>query len=361
MDTLYYWIALSLVDEIGSGSIRALLDSFGDAKCIFEADIKDLLQVEGIGEKRARAIKCFNRWKEVERVLSLCETQEIKIITEADESYPAPLKNIHGRPFLLYLKGEILQEDRYAVAVVGPRKPTEYGVRVADMIAGELAKTGITVVSGMARGIDTVAHKAAIIRGGRTIAVLGSGIDVPYPPENAGLMRRITKSGYVVSEFPPGTKPERGNFPVRNRIISGLSLGVVVIEATNDSGALITAEYALEQNREVFSVPGMITSKRSSGTNTLIKRGAVLVESAEDVIKELAPQLKGFIREAAKRSVSLSDDESNIVKYLSKEPVHVDVLTRESKIPLNKLLSILTALELKGVVKQAEGKRFYLS
>ena len=361
MDTLYYWIALSLVDEIGPRSIRELLDSFGDAKYIFEADIMDLLQVEGIGEKRARAIKCFNRWKEVERVLSLCETQEIKVITETDESYPALLKNIHGRPFLLYLKGEILQEDRYAVAVVGPRKPTEYGVRVADMIAGELAKTGITVVSGMARGIDTVAHKAAIIRGGRTIAVLGSGIDVPYPPENAGLMKRITKSGCVVSEFPPGTKPERGNFPVRNRIISGLSLGVVVIEATSYSGALITAEYALEQNREVFSVPGMITSKRSSGTNTLIKKGAVLVESAEDVIKELAPQLKGFIRESTKRSVSLSDDERNIVKYLSKEPVNVDVLTRESKIPLNKLLSILTALELKGVVKQAEGKRFYLS
>ncbi|NOY64990.1 MAG: DNA-protecting protein DprA [Nitrospirae bacterium] len=361
MEILNYWIALSLIDDIGPRSIRALLDSFGDAKCVFQADIRELLQVEGIGEKRARAIKGFNRWKEVERILSLCETQEIKILTENDESYPVLLKNIHTRPFLLYLKGKILEEDRYAVAVVGPRKPTEYGVRVADMIAGELAKAGITVVSGMARGIDTVAHKAAIIRGGRTIAVLGSGIDVPYPPENAGLMKRITKSGYVVSEFPPGTKPERGNFPVRNRIISGLSLGVVVIEATNDSGALITAEYALEQNREVFSVPGMITSKRSSGTNTLIKKGAVLVESAEDIIKELAPQLKGFIREASRRSVSLSDDESNVVKYLSKEPVHVDVLTRESKIPLNKLLSILTALELKGVVKQAEGKRFYLS
>ena len=358
---LYYWIALSLIDEIGPRTIRALLDSFGDAESIFRADLKALLQIDGIGERRARAIKGFDRWEEVDQILGSAESKEIEIITECDERYPLLLKNIPDRPFLLYMMGDIQPEDRFSVAVVGPRKPTEYGVRVADMIAGELAKAGITIVSGMARGIDTVAHKAAIVSGGRTIAVLGSGIDVPYPPENTGLMKRIRRSGCVVSEFPPGTKPLRGNFPVRNRIISGLSLGVVVIEATDDSGALITANYALEHNREVFSVPGMITSSRSSGTHRLIKRGALLVESAQDVLRELAHQLKGFIREDRKKRVSLSEEEQDLVRHLSREPIHVDELTRESKIPLNRILSILTTLELKGVVRQAEGKRFYLS
>ncbi len=350
-----------MIKEIGPMSVRALLDAFGSAEAIFNASAGELKDVEGIGPHRARAIRAFDNWKAVEDTISRSAEEGIRIITENDDAYPSLLRMVDSRPFLIYVKGELVEEDRFSVAVVGPRRPTEYGRRAADLIAGELAEAGLTVVSGLARGIDTVAHTAALIRGGRTIAVLGSGIDVPYPAENAGLMKRIQRSGAVISEFPPGTKPARGNFPVRNRIISGLSLGVVVVEATTDSGALITARYALEQNREVFSVPGMITSKNSAGTNTLIKNGAILVGSAKDVLRELAPQLKGFIKETKRRDIPLSDEERMITEKLSREPVHVDVLTRQCQMPLNRLLSILTGLELKGVVRQARGKRFYLS
>jgi DNA processing protein len=229
------------------------------------------------------------------------------------------------------------------------------------MLARGLSERGLTIVSGLARGIDTEAHKAAILAGGRTIGVLGSGIDVPYPPENRGLMKRIESSGAVITEFPPGTPPERQNFPVRNRIISGLSLGVIIVEAPEDSGALITANYALEQSREVFAVPGMVTSGKSRGVHRLIKQGATLVEGPDDILQVLAPQLKGLIKDRRKsRKVDLTEDEKLLVQNLGSEPMHIDELTRKVKLPLNRVMALLTGLELKGVVQQMPGKRFHL-
>jgi DNA processing protein len=220
---------------------------------------------------------------------------------------------------------------------------------------------GFTVVSGMARGIDSLSHNGALKTGGRTIAVLGSGIDIPYPPENKGLMEKIAASGFVVSEFPPGTPPDKENFPRRNRLISGLSLGVLVIEATADSGSLITARYAIEQGREVFSVPGNVTSPASEGTNDLIKKGAVLTRNAEDIVAELAPVLKGFIKVKDKVKIEVTDEEKQLCNLLSGDPKQIDLISRESGLPTSRVLGLLLGLELKGAVKQLTGKRFYLA
>lgn len=360
-DDLVYWIALSSIRDVGPVRMRSLLKAFGSPESVFKATLKGLEAVEGVGGRTASAIKSFRDWSGVEAAVRRCEALGVRVVRYTDTSYPEFLREIGDSPPILYTLGEMREEDRFSIAVVGPRRPSDYGVRVTDMIAGELGTCGLTVVSGLARGIDTVAHKAALKRGGRSIAVLGSGLDVPYPPENAGLMKRIETDGCVISEFPLGTKPERENFPRRNRLISGLSLGVLVVEATGDSGALITARYALDQGREVFAVPGMITSAKSSGTNALIKQGARLVEKASDIIEELAPQLKGFIKERKRRAVVLTDEEKTVTERLSPEPLHIDELTRQTGLPAYRVLGILTALELKGVVKQSEGKRFYIA
>ncbi|HYQ48557.1 MAG TPA: DNA-processing protein DprA, partial [Thermodesulfovibrionales bacterium] len=259
------------------------------------------------------------------------------------------------------VKGSYRADDRFGIAVVGSRTYSTYGQTVTQKISGELAAAGITVVSGMARGIDTFAHRSALASGGRTIAVLGSGIDVCYPSENRGLMDKIAVSGCVMSEFPPGTPPNRENFPRRNRLISGLSLGVLVVEAAEDSGSLITASIALEQNREVFAVPGNITAKNSAGTNRLIRQGAKMVTQGRDIIEELAPVLRGFIRDEKKRNVELSSGEQEVCTCLSGEPKHIDTLAREIGLPVHRILDILLSLELKGVIRQSDGKRFYLA
>jgi DNA processing protein len=271
------------------------------------------------------------------------------------------LREIEDAPMVIYLKGDTQPQDRYAIAIVGSRKPTHYGESVAENISEELASMGFTIVSGMARGIDALSHKGALSAGGRTIAVLGSGLDVPYPSENKMLMDRIASSGCVISEFPPGTPPDKENFPRRNRLISGLSLGTLVIEATSESGSLITARYALEQGREVFAVPGNITSSTSEGTNELIKKGAILARKAEDIIEELAPVLKGYIRSKDKVKVEVTEEEKNLCNLLSGEPKQIDIISRESGLPSSKVLGILLGLELKGAVRQTTGKRFYLA
>jgi DNA processing protein len=219
---------------------------------------------------------------------------------------------------------------------------------------------GFTIVSGMARGIDSISHKGALRAGGRTFAVLGSGLDIPYPSENRGLMDKIEDCGCVISEFPPGTPPDKENFPRRNRIISGLSLGILVIEATSDSGSLITAGYALEQGREVFAVPGNVTSPASEGTNELIKRGAILTRKAADVMEELAPVLKGFMRSREKLKIEVTDEEKNLCNFLSGEPKHIDSISRECGLSTSKVLELLLGLELKGAIRQTAGNRFLL-
>ncbi len=259
------------------------------------------------------------------------------------------------------MMGETREEDIYALAIVGSRMATPYGMNVAERFSNSLASMGFTIVSGMARGIDTAAHRGALRAGGRTIAVLGSGLDVIYPPENLGLAEKIVGSGALITEFPPQTKPKRENFPVRNRLISGLSLGTLVVEASHRSGSLITAQYALDQGREVFAVPGNVMSHNTQGTHGLIQKGAKLVHTIEDIVEELSPQLKGFIRERKKKEVHLNDEEQSVCSVLSLEAKHIDEIVRNLDLALQKVLTILLSLELKGVVKQIDGKRFHLA
>lgn len=357
-----YLTALCGLPTLGPVHQRRLIQVFGTPEAVFNASLKDLSAVEGIGQKRAQEIKGFREWDTLEKDMERLKTEGVKLLKSESDQYPEGLNDLgEHAPLVIYMKGDIIEEDRFSLALVGSRKPTTYGLGVAEKLAGDLAEMGFTVVSGLARGIDTAAHIGSLKRGGRSIAVLGSGIDVSYPAENKGLMERMARTGAVLSEYPPRTAPLRENFPRRNRLISGLSLGVLVVEAAARSGALITARCALDQNREVFSVPGNINSPFSEGTNMLIKDGARIVTSAEDVVEELAPQLKGFIMKRKKKeAISVSDEEKALCDIMDKDPVHVDVISRQSGLPAQKALAVLLGLEMKGIVKQIVGKQFYL-
>ena len=361
MTDIRYWVGLSLVPDVGPVMSRKLISEIGSPENIFRAGADDLLAIRGLGKEKADSIRAFRNWDQVEKIVKVTEKKGIRIVGYQDPCYPEVLKEVAGAPLVLYMKGDYCREDRFGIAVVGSRKHTHYGEVVTRKISGELATSGFTIISGMARGIDTLSHESALAAGGRTIAVLGSGLDVYYPAENKGLMEKITLSGCAVSEFPPGTMPSRENFPRRNRLISGLSLGVLVVEATSQSGSLITANYALEQNKEIFAVPGQITSRNSDGTNGLIRQGAKVVLGADDIIEELAPVLRGFIRKSDCRPpAEISEDEGRICGFLTREPKHIDLLSRESALPVHTILTLLLSLELKGVVRQSNGKRFYL-
>jgi DNA processing protein len=353
-------IALCSIPALGPVTVRRLLAAFGTPEAVFRAAQGQLASVDGIDSKRAEAIKAFSG-EALERDLEKLKGEGIRVITTLSEEYPEALREVPSAPLVLYVKGEIRKENRFAIAVVGTRTPSPYGVSVTERMASELASTGFTVVSGLARGIDSAAHRGSLRAGGRGIAVLGSGMDVPYPPENRGLMERLAGSGAVLTEFPPGTRPFKGNFPMRNRIISGLALGVLIVEAARDSGALITARHALEQNKEVFAIPGNINSAASSGTNELIRQGARIVVRAQDIVEELAPVLKGFIKSAKAEKAEISSEEKAICDIMTGEPRHVDALSRQSGLTASKTLALLLHLELKGVVKQTEGKMFHLA
>jgi DNA processing protein len=360
MPNLESWVALSMVHGIGVATYRKLISVYGSPEAVFCAPLAELAKMDGVGEKKARNIKGFDAWKGVETHSAGLERIGGRIITFKDPEYPTMLRQVENAPVVLYTKGNVIDEDRFAVALVGSRGPTSYGRVVAEKMSSELAAAGFTIVSGMARGIDSFAHRGALAAGGRTIAVLGCGLDKPYPPENMDLMEKIAANGCVLSEFPLGTPPNREHFPARNRLISGLSLGVVVVEATKESGSLITARHALEQNREVFAVPGNITSRNSHGTNELIQNGAKLVQRAEDIIGDLAPMLKGFVRAKERVKVETDEEEKRLCDILTGEAVHVDVIARTLSASPSKVLALLLSLELKGIVRQAEGKRFYL-
>jgi len=360
-----YLLALNSLRDIGPVIARRLLAVFGSPENIFQSTVRELKEIEGIGENRARSIVSFNQWDSIQKEIDRVSKSGASIITINDTTYPESLRRISDAPLVLYVKGKIKDTDKYAVAIVGSRLPTDYGLQVAEKISYRIASYGLTVISGMARGIDTIAHKGALMAKGRTIAVLGSGIDIPYPAENRGLMNAIASAGAVISEFPLGTGPNKENFPQRNRIISALALGVVVIEAAVDSGSLITVGYALEQGKEVFAVPGNITSVTSKGTNNLIKKGAKLVDSAEEIIDELRYQIKGILKEdktiTQKQLPEMTDDEKKIYNYLGEEPKHIDTIVRGTGIVSHKALSILLSLELKGIVRQIEGKNFSIN
>lgn len=358
---IFYWLALSLTQGIGSIIFKRLLDHFKTPEAVFNAPSKELLKIEGLGEKVVNQIKKGPDHKRVEKELSILKELGGKIVTIKDESYPSRLKDIYDPPPLLYIRGEINKCDELAVAIVGSRRTSPYGRWITEKLSFELAQNGVTIISGLARGIDSVAHKGAISGGGRTIAVLGCGVDIIYPPENHNLFYQIEKHGAIVSEFPLGSPPEGGHFPRRNRIISGLSIGVVVVQASSESGSLITAGFALEQGREVFAVPGNVGVEGSRGTNKLIKEGAKLVESSEDILEEVLPQWK--IRGARPKKekvleVGLEGDEKVIYEILGETPIHIDTIIRETRFDPGKVSSILLNLELKGIILQWPGKCF---
>src|SRR5437879_3980177 len=299
---------------------------------------------------------------------SASKAQDHITIALGDERYPELLRAIHDPPAVLYCDGSVEPGDRQAVAIVGSRQATPYGLRITETLAGELSALGFTIVSGFARGIDAAAHRAALAAGGRTIAVLGCGLDVDYPPGHASLHAEIAGSGAVLTEFAPGTAPFATNFPRRNRIISGLALGVVVVEAAEDSGSLITARLALEQGREVFAVPGSIDAPTSRGPHGLLKQGAKLVETVDDIVEELLPQLDRPLQTlksepiaALPEHVELSPSERTVLDLISREPLHLDDLTERSRLTTPAVAGILLGLELKALVKQLPGQRYCLA
>ncbi len=367
-DSTVYSLALSQLSGIGNVTFKRLIGHFGSAREVFKAGRKDLGEIEGIFEAKISAIVSFNDWESIRERVKAVEERGARIISIEDDDYPKRLKDIYDAPSIFYIKGSFTEEDEFPVAVVGSRRASTYGYLSAENIAAGLAQRGITVVSGMARGIDSKAHAAALNAGGRTIAVLGSGIDVVYPPEGKGLYDKIVERGAVVTEFPLGAQPEAGNFPRRNRIISGLSLGVVIVEASETSGALITAELAIDQNREVFAVPGNINSVRSKGTNKLIKRGAKLVESAEAIVDELrfilgekySPEMTRN-KDWSTSGESFTEEERRVLTCLGTEPVHIDTVIDETGFKSEQILTILLELEIRGFVKQIPGKNFVLN
>ncbi len=366
MDDIRPWFLLKSVPGVGNLLGKRLLDNFKTPQNIFQASAESLLQVEGVSKRHVTALKNHKLTWKVKAELDLLAGKNYRIITLADSNYPRLLREIPDPPPFLYVSGQ-LDHSSVNIAVVGSRNATRYGLTTTKSLCADLASLGITIVSGMARGIDTAAHEGALAGGGKTIAVLGSGLDRIYPTENKKLFQRISKRGAVVSEFSMLTKPEGHNFPMRNRIISGMSLGTVIVEATKKSGSLITARLAVEQNREVFAVPGSIQSFKSTGTHTLIKQGAKLVEHAQDIVEELEPYLEihnGTENAPPAESENvppfLSSEETQIFQLLEPYPIHIDSLVRKLSIEPGKLSSMLLTLELKGLVRQLPGKFFIL-
>lgn len=369
-DDIFYWLALYLTPGVGSVFFTRLLKRFKTPQAVFQASKAELAEVPRLPRKAIAALTRFHWSEAVEQELKAVEEKGIKLLTLSDPIYPPRLKEIHDPPPLLWVDGEIEPRDQIAVAIVGSRGATDYGREISGSLAGELAAAGVCVISGMALGIDSAAHEGALAAGGRTLAVLGCGVDVIYPRPNRELLRRIPGQGALISEFPLGTKPEPGFFPVRNRIISGLSLGVVVVEAGPRSGSLITARLALEQNREVFAVPGRVASQKTRGTHTLLKQGARLVETAQDILEEIAPQLHrrsglkdGPAQEAVKTMTNevkpdLAGDQEKIWKALSSEPLHVDKIGRQVNLTPPQLAPLLLELELKGLIRQLPGMMY---
>ncbi len=361
VDEIFYWLALNFVPGIGSVLFRRLVDRFRSPEAVFRAPEKELLKVEGVSRNLILEIQKGPPEKKVTKELTLLSEIGGKIITFHDERYPKRLKEIYDPPPLLYLRGDLREEDELSMAIVGSRKTTQYGRWMAEKISQDLSRHGITIVSGMARGIDSVAHWGALSSGGRTIAVLGCGVDVVYPSENRSLSKKIIEQGALISEFPIGTPPESGHFPRRNRIISGLAIGVVIVQAGEKSGALITAGYALEQGREVFAVPGNVGIETSRGTNRLIREGAKMVESSEDILEEILPQWERNKKERSEEDkvfLGLSEEEKRLYSLLETEPCHIDALIRGSCLEPGQVSSLLLSLEMKGVVTQLPGKYF---
>ncbi len=359
LENIPYWIGFNKVSGIGPARLRKLLDYFGNIKAAWYAAPGELAAM-GLDKRSITNLVQTRADLDLEAELKRLETLAITVLTWDDEDYPPLLRNISDPPFILYVRGEIVPRDQWALAVVGTRSASVYGKEVTRMLVGGLAASGVTIISGMALGIDAQAHCSALEAGGRTIAVLGSGVDVLYPSQNRKLAESIIETGAVISEFALGSQPEAKNFPRRNRIISGLSLGVLMVEGSERSGARITIDCALEQGREALAIPGNIFNRGSKGPNKLIQRGAKLVTSMGDILEELNLMMVEQHTEA-KEVIPDTPIEASILKYMSAEPIHIDELGHHTNLSSAELASTLTMMELKGQVRQVGGMNYVLA
>ncbi|MBM4294850.1 MAG: DNA-protecting protein DprA [Deltaproteobacteria bacterium] len=369
------WLALRRIPGVGLVLFHRLVQAFGSPGKVFQAAREDLRSIKGVSPAMAQAIAAFREWGQVEAEISGLRALGAEMLTWEDPAFPPRLKEIPLAPPFIFVQGTLEEGDALAVAMVGTRTPSYYGLKTCRRLAGALAFRGLTVVSGLARGIDTAAHQGALENSGRTLAVLGCGLDVVYPPENRELYQRIPEHGALISEFPLGAPPEARNFPVRNRLISGLSLAVVVVEAGVRSGTSITVSFALEQGREVMAVPGAIDSPTSVGPHRLIQEGAKLVMGVEDILQELpevaavrapaaeaaaAPLFAGApIPAAAVRPARFMPDDP-LLPLLGSEPVQLEELVQSSRLPAAEVMSRLTMLELQGLIRELPGKCYVL-
>jgi len=358
LETKAYWVGFNLVKGIGAVRLKQILDFFGSLEVAWNSPVEGFISA-GIPQKIIENLVKIRSQVDLNRVIDTIAQKKIRVITWQDSDYPRRLKEIHQSPPVLFVNGNLNVEDEWAVAVVGTRRVTAYGRMVAMELAGFLARNGVTVVSGLARGVDAIAHQSALQAGGRTIAVLGSGVDIVYPPEHAKMAKEIIAQGALISDYPIGTPPDGVNFPPRNRIISGLSLATVVVEAGETSGALITAEFAVEQGRDVFAVPGSIMAPQSDGTNRLIEQGARPLLKMDEILETL--KLENIPEKQQHRKASPIDPlEMKVLEHLTHEPLHVDELANLSGLPINEVSATLTLLELKGLVSQV-GSMNYVS
>ncbi len=363
MNDRKYWIGFNKVRGIGPAKMRALLDHFGQLEAAWNAPRAELAEA-GLDKRALDSLEAARASLDLDALVAEVDRAGFKTLCWDDEQYPRRLREIENPPPVLFLRGDLTQADDGAVAIVGTRRAAAYGKEVARELASALALAGVTIVSGFARGIDAVAHIAAVEAGGRTLAVLGSGLDKLYPAEHAALAEKVVTQGALLSDYPLGTPPEAANFPPRNRIISGLSLGTLVVEASDDSGALITTHFAREQGREVFAVPGNIFNRQSQGPNKLIQQGAKMVLRAEDILEELNLTMVAHQAEA-RAQLSLFDGadatERQLLEHLSAEPLHADELSVLTSLPIATVSSALAMMELKGMARQVGGMTYVLA
>jgi DNA processing protein len=358
-------LLLALTPGIGPRLRKALLAHFGSADAVMTAAASDLRAVPGIGQKLSRSIVAARQEIDVQKELDDCHNGGVTVLVESEDGYPQPLRTIPDPPGVLFVRGELLASDGIAVAIVGTRHATQYGLAQAERLAAGLARCGYTIVSGLARGIDAAAHRGALKAGGRTIAVLGSGVLNVYPPEHESLANEIAARGAVVGENPPRSPPMSGAFPQRNRIITGLSLGLIVVEASERSGALISARHAMEQGREVFAVPGRVDSRTSRGCHRLIRDGAKLIETVDDVLEELGPLAsptpiaEGEAAPAIRHpgELQLNEPEKAVLAAIDDEPITIDTVIAASGLPVQNVLSTLSVLEMRRLVRRLGGNR----
>ncbi|MBC7853030.1 MAG: DNA-protecting protein DprA [Pirellulaceae bacterium] len=361
-ETLAAELRLCMVSGVGPRIRKALLERFGTAADVFRAAPSELREVDGVGPKLLRALVAAEREIDVEKEIAFCREKQITLLLETAPAYPRVLKEIHDPPGVLFVRGEVHETDALAVAIVGTRHATAYGLAQAERLASGLAHAGYTIISGLARGIDAAAHSAAMKAGGRTIAVLGGGVLDVYPPEHERLAQQVMEHGAILSESHPLAPPLAGSFPQRNRIISGMSLGVIVVEASDRSGALITARLAMEQGREVFAVPGRVDSRNSRGCHKLIRDGAKLTETVDDVLEEFGPLVAAAPREDGREirhpvELQLNEPETAVLTAIDSDPTSIDEVITATHLAVPQVLATISVLEMKRLIRRVSGNK----